>query len=179
LETVKLPFSPAIPIVYIPIDVLFVVKVTTVLSPPARVTSFDSTIRLLTLSEISSVPVMSPLLVIFIETLTFSPGFTLPGSIIRELGANVAGCVVTTGVVEVNGRVDVVVVVDGVVVIADVDVVVVGVVVVDAVVVTTGVVVVVVVVVEVEVEVVVVVEVEVVVVVVVVGVVVVDVGASA
>jgi hypothetical protein len=171
LETVKLPFSPAIPIVYIPIDVLFVVKVTTVLSPPARVTSFDSTIRLLTLSEISSVPVMSPLLVIFIETLTFSPGFTLPGSIIRELGANVAGCVVTTGVVEVNGRVDVVVVVDGVVVIADVDVVVV----VDAVVVTTGVVVVV----EVEVEVVVVVEVEVVVVVVVVGVVVVDVGASA
>jgi hypothetical protein len=124
--------------VYFPIDVLFVVKVTTVLSPPPRVTSFDSTIRLLTISEISSVPVMSPLLVIFIETLTFSPGFTLPGLIIRELGANAAGRVVTTGVVEVIGGVDVVVVVDGVVVIADVDVVVAWVVVVDAVVVITG-----------------------------------------
>ena len=159
-----MPFSPAIPIVYFPIEVLFVVKVTTVLSPPARVTSFDSTIRLLTLSEISSVPVMSPLLVIFIEILTFSPGFTLPGLIIRELGSNVAGRVVTTGVVEVIGRVDVVGAVDGGVVIADVDVVVVCVVVVEAVVVIGGVV---------EVVVVVVVVVEVVVVVVV------DVGASA
>jgi len=107
---------------------------------------------------------MSPLLVIFIEILTFSPGFTLPGLIIRELGSNVAGRVVTTGVVEVIGRVDVVGAVDGGVVIADVDVVVVCVVVVEAVVVIGGVV---------EVVVVVVVVVEVVVVVVV------DVGASA
>ena len=56
-----------------------------------------------------SVPGTSPVLVIFKETLTVSPGLTVLGLMIKEAGSNVAGRGATTGVVIIGGAVVVVV----------------------------------------------------------------------